>query len=292
MPTILETYYRGITQQICGEVEFINSIFHHQGMKGEGNEIILRDLIKKFIPKRYGVGTGVVIDRNGAQSKQVDIVIYDQIFYPSILSLSSVHLFPVDIVYATIEIKTTLDSSEADKALKNIFSVQDLELIPDNYSMWESQPNGGAGLVTYKPIPPFGFIFAYRSNVIEFETFKNWFVSAADQQKSNLMIGCLDQGLILMPTGQAPSGRAFPVYERDKPEQSVFILKYAKFHTYEGVEYPVKEVQDCNVLIDPSKVLLNFIFLLSDLLTMKKINPNLKLTESYFKDSTHRHIPV
>jgi hypothetical protein len=75
MKNILEEYYRGITQKIQGEVRFINSIFDHQGVKGEGNEAILRDLIKKTIPKQYGVGTGIVIDRHGNQSKQVDIVI-------------------------------------------------------------------------------------------------------------------------------------------------------------------------------------------------------------------------
>jgi len=57
---------------------YVNSIFIHQGVKGEGNEHVLRELIKKFIPKRYGVGTGEVIDRNGKQSRQCDIVTYDK----------------------------------------------------------------------------------------------------------------------------------------------------------------------------------------------------------------------
>lgn len=55
MSNILETYYRGITQQLRAEVDFINPIFKHQGVKGGGNEAILRDLLKKFIPKRYGI---------------------------------------------------------------------------------------------------------------------------------------------------------------------------------------------------------------------------------------------
>ncbi|MFN7098267.1 MAG: DUF6602 domain-containing protein, partial [Gammaproteobacteria bacterium] len=62
MKNILEQYYNGICQQLRAEVDFISSIFHHQGLKGEGNENILRDLIKRFIPKKFGVGTGIVID--------------------------------------------------------------------------------------------------------------------------------------------------------------------------------------------------------------------------------------
>ena len=77
MVNIIEQYYRGITQQLRSEVDFINSLFQHQGVKGEGNEEILRDLLRRFIPKRYGVGTGIVIDRHGNQSRQSDIIIYD-----------------------------------------------------------------------------------------------------------------------------------------------------------------------------------------------------------------------
>src|SRR2546429_5894837 len=111
MASIIEQYYRGITQQLRSEVNFINSLSKHQGVKGSGNEEILRDLLTKFIPKRYGVGTGIVVDKHGHQSRQSDIIIYDTFLYPSLLALATLHLFPVDIVYATIEVTTTLDSS-------------------------------------------------------------------------------------------------------------------------------------------------------------------------------------
>lgn len=120
MSTILKQYYQGITQQLRSEVDFINSLFEHQGLKGEGNEAVLRELLIKFIPKRYGVGTGVVIDQYGKPSRQIDIIIYDTFLYPSLLSLTSVHLFPVDLVYATIEVKTTLTSQTAKEAINNI----------------------------------------------------------------------------------------------------------------------------------------------------------------------------
>ena len=120
MPDIISQYYQGIVQQLRSEVDSINSLFQHQGVKGGGNESVLRDLLTKFIPKRFGIGTGVVIDRNGTQSRQCDIVIYDTMLYPSLLSLTNVHFFPVDIVYATIEIKTTLTSDSIKEALTNI----------------------------------------------------------------------------------------------------------------------------------------------------------------------------
>jgi hypothetical protein len=65
MPDIISQYYQGIVQQLRSEVDSINSLFQHQGVKGSGNESVLRELLTKFIPKRFGIGTGVVIDRNG-----------------------------------------------------------------------------------------------------------------------------------------------------------------------------------------------------------------------------------
>ena len=47
---VIEQYYRGITQRLRSEVDFINDIFHHQGVKGAGNETVLRDLSAQFIP--------------------------------------------------------------------------------------------------------------------------------------------------------------------------------------------------------------------------------------------------
>jgi hypothetical protein len=75
MNDVLEKYYQGITQQIRAEVDFINSLFKHQGLKGEGNETVLRDLLVRFIPKRFAIGSGVVIDRQGIPSRQCDIII-------------------------------------------------------------------------------------------------------------------------------------------------------------------------------------------------------------------------
>jgi hypothetical protein len=222
---IIDQYYQGIYQQLHAEVNFINALFQHEGLKGEGNEVVLRELLTKFIPKRYGVGTGAVIDRSGQQSKQCDIVIYDTFQYPSLLSLASVHLFPVDIVYATIEVKTTLSSNEAQNALANIASVRCLKIIEQAFTLVPTANN--SPIVGhnprwqppfYYPGPPIGFIFAYKSDVERFKTFKNWFIPRDDNNALNYptVICCLDQGIVsfknLYPqAGEQPEGRAYPL---------------------------------------------------------------------------------
>ncbi len=51
MNNILDAYYNGIMLQLQSEVKFINSLFNHQGLKGLGNETIIKDLLIKFTLK-------------------------------------------------------------------------------------------------------------------------------------------------------------------------------------------------------------------------------------------------
>ena len=74
--------------------------------RGEANEVLLTDLLIKFLPKKYSVVMGIVVDRNGRPSRQVDINVYDSHFHPDLFSQISTVLYPVDVVYMTIELKS------------------------------------------------------------------------------------------------------------------------------------------------------------------------------------------
>lgn len=287
MNNILEQYYRGITQKLHLEVVFINSLFQHQGLKGEGNENILRELLKKFIPQKYSIGTGVVIDRYGNQSRQCDIVIYDNFLYPSILSLATVHLFPVEIVYATIEVKTTLNTKSAKEALENIASVRKLDVISNKwYHLSEGE---SVSMIERTPSPPIGNVFAYNSKTPKFETFKNWFMPHPDANPLDfpLLVGCLDQGLVRFPSltpqiGVEPEAMAFPLTLNGKAWE---VDERREHIDYEGLFYPVKQIEGKYYAIDQSNVLLNFIFQLNKILFNKRLNPSIQFAEHYFPNT-------
>jgi len=310
MDNILQRYYQGITQQLQSEVDFINSLFEHQGIKGAGNEAIFRDLLVKFIPKRFGVGTGVVIDQHGKSSRQCDIIIYDTFLYPSLLSLTSVHLFPVDIVYATIEIKTTLNSKTAKEALDNIASVKNLDFLKmDIFGQWAIENSGF--LAVDKTTSPLGFVFAYNSDTQNDATFKKWF-TPLDTEQTTLypsLVGCLDMGIVgFKPEAQDTGAtsvhpqkgmeticRTFSVIRKldDKPEsdtiQNVEFVKLSgdvigkKFATLEGKNYPIKKIGEDYMPMDQSRILLNFLVLLNEFLTYKKIHPSISFSGTYLK---------
>jgi len=292
--SLIEQYYQGIAQQLHAEVTFINTLFQHQGVKGTGNEAVLRELLTKFIPKRYGVGTGIVIDRSGQQSKQCDIVIYDVLQYPSLLNLTSVHFFPVDIVYATIEVKTTLSSQEADKAIANIRSVKELHRLDFTPELYEPQ-------ALYSPL---GFVFAYKSNVEQFAVFKNWFIAPIWHRSENYptMVGCLDQGILKFSEGKL-EGLAFPKMKEVPLGEGMGILTPALSNDISDLEkgfYPLKRVKVKDkrtseereeiVHIDQSRVLLHFILSLNDFLSRRRIHPNISFLEDYLPFTTKFYI--
>ncbi len=313
MNNILKQYYQGITQQLRSEVDFINSLFEHQGVKGAGNESALRDLITKFIPKRYGVGTGVVMDRHGNTSRQCDIVIFDTFLYPSLLALTSVHLFPVDIVYATIEVKTTLNSQSAKEAIENIASVKRLDFLKIDFGdQWMSDNAQAIGI--RNTTAPLGFVFAYNSDAQQDRTFKKWFTPSNNEDTPLYpsLVGCLDFGLVgfkdearaigstsVYPEiGMIPECSTFPLIKRKDNELSREIESAADVEClnvfgpiadkllfpFEGVMYPVKKIGEDYMAIDQSRVLLNYLLLLTDLLAHKKINPSISFLKSYMKN--------
>jgi hypothetical protein len=288
-------------------------------VKGEGNENVLRDLLIRFIPKRYGVGTGVVIDQHGISSRQCDIVIYDTFLYPPILSLTHSHLFPVDIVYATIEVKTTLDSQSAKEALQNVASVRRLDYIRQDFGAISAK--AGEYIVgIYRSTPPIGVVFAYNSDAIQDETFKNWFapVDNEDITTQPSLVGCLDIGMtgfipehlteeasaiaVHPDTGMQLRCMTFPLVrpkeditgDIQSPEDVQFLrlegpIQNSRFASHGGTLYPIKKIGKDYMLIDQSRVLLNFLFQLNDLLSLKRISPAINFSDTYLKGIDRFH---
>src|SRR5690606_4877400 len=116
---ILTTYFDGVTQRIQAEIDYINRLIGHAGETGKANEHLLSELLKKFLPKKYSIGSGIIIDKDGNRSKQIDIIIYDSQFHPELFAQGTAVLFPVDVVYMTIEIKTTLNKQLVEQAVEN-----------------------------------------------------------------------------------------------------------------------------------------------------------------------------
>lgn len=175
----MEIDYYGVTSHI-----------KHMGLCGSAREHILREYLKQLLPQKFAVGSGVITDANGAQSKQQDFIIYDAFNSPAFLKVdSSSTVLPIESVYATIEVKSSLTKKKIKESLDNFVSVRNLTLSP----YYDSQtPNGCYNLRC-------GYIFSYTSNM-SLDTLARHVTELCMDlpiEKQPTIICVLDKGLIV-----------------------------------------------------------------------------------------------
>lgn len=99
----------------------------HDGVMGEVNEQHFIEVLRKYLPNRYAVDSAIVIDSNGATSDQIDIVIFDQQYTPTLLDQHDHRFIPAESVYAVFEVKPTINKGYLEYAAKKAESVRVLE---------------------------------------------------------------------------------------------------------------------------------------------------------------------
>ena len=252
----LDHYFLSVYNKLEADALLFNRKLPHMGLMGSENEFALSSLIRDFLPSRFGVETsGIVIDRHGNESKQCDIIIYDDQNFPKYFR----KVFPVELVYGVIEVKTNLTNGEAINALNNLEATFKLDFRPLLSNYWQTMSKEKNLIAN----PPFGMIFGYRSEVAKFETFSDWFALSnvhrgiqLDNNIRTLTIASLDKGIIKMESSNLWVERWALIAEEDAYSRS-FITK----------------VDEREVYIDPAKVLLTFLETLWQRLWQHHLHP-------------------
>ena len=117
----------------------------HDGVMGDVNEKHFIDFLRKHLPKRYAVDSAIIIDVNGATSDQIDIVIYDNQYTPTLLGQHDHRFVPAEAVYGVIEVKPKINKVYLSYALQKAHSVNRLErtsvAIPHAGGEYPPKPN-------------------------------------------------------------------------------------------------------------------------------------------------------
>jgi len=176
---------KAASKKMAIDFEEISSQIQHRGVKGDVREDILKEFLKKYLPEKYGIAKGLVIDVNGKQSKQQDILIYDKSITPVFFLSQSETILPIESVLSIIEVKSVLNKKQLIEALENIKSVKELE---KNYLNKKSTN-----------IYPFGFIFCYTSSIQLDDIRKQYrdFFNSNAKEHIPTAIFCLDKGSLV-----------------------------------------------------------------------------------------------
>ena len=98
----------------------------HAGLKGGANEETVRSFLRQYLPRTLDVTTGMLVDSEGNQSRQLDIIVSDSAKTPIFYESGETRVIPIECAYAVIEVKALLDKAELEKSYQNMQSVKAL----------------------------------------------------------------------------------------------------------------------------------------------------------------------
>jgi len=123
---LIESFQQEQALLTC-QLELSSQSIAHNGKLGEVSEQCVIDFLKKYMPNRYSVNSGIVIDSNGKTSDQIDIIIYDNQYTPTMLDQKDHRYVPAEAVYAVIEVKQEINKEYIEYAGNKAKSVRCLE---------------------------------------------------------------------------------------------------------------------------------------------------------------------
>src|SRR5216683_2573745 len=71
-------------------------LFTHPTAKGDLGEGAWRELLERFLPRRYQVSKAFVLDAHGQTSEQIDVVVHDRHFCPLLFEQDDHRYIPAE----------------------------------------------------------------------------------------------------------------------------------------------------------------------------------------------------
>lgn len=115
-----------VQTELAFKIQRANASITHPGAKGAVNEEHWLEIFRSYLPNRYEVASAFIIDSLGGRSQQIDLVVYDRHYTPTLLDQQSHRYVPAEAVYAVFECKPQLDKAYLEYAGEKAASVRKL----------------------------------------------------------------------------------------------------------------------------------------------------------------------
>lgn len=167
----------------------------HPGDKGAARENVLRRFLceEGYLPARYRVSdaSSHVVSTTGHISAQVDLLVYDALTAPRLLSVGGICYYPIESCYGLVECKSDLSSRDAVvDGLEKVAAFKRLRV-----RTGETLQNSAA----------FGVLFAYTASLkweTLFETIQFWQKKRPRDEWPNVIV-VIDQGVLGHTAGRS-----------------------------------------------------------------------------------------
>jgi len=119
--------FNDLQEEMIAKLKTNSKAIKHPGAKGDTTELNWIEWLRSYLPKRYTVDKGFVVDHEGSLSQQIDVIIYDTQYCPFIFNKDGVKYIPAESVYAVFEVKQTLNAEYIKYASEKAKSVRVLK---------------------------------------------------------------------------------------------------------------------------------------------------------------------
>jgi len=156
--TWLRDAFMDVQEELVLKLQRASRSIGHAPSVGNVNEDHWISVFRSYLPNRYEVNSGFVIDSLGARSEQIDLVIYDRHFTPTLLDQQSHRYIPAEAVYAVFEAKPHFDKCYLEYAGQKAASVRKLQRTSVSIA------HAGGKFPPKEPFPILAGIVAARSS--------------------------------------------------------------------------------------------------------------------------------
>lgn len=250
----------------------------HEGSKGVRVERELRQFLLEFLPKRYEYGSGIVIDSSGGEndrSRQEDVLILDKLFNPRLFLDEEPNVYPVEVVYCGIEVKTSLDASGMKQAVDNIASLKRLKYVEESFAVhYMDMP------IIKQTKSPLGIVFAFDTPIKSAETLLQHFAESVhdiETQARPDFICILNRGLIGISPSDKPQFHLYGLLGRNGDSETMGEIivdggpSTDYFTTENGQRYPMMKMRGQYHVVDVARTFTGFLGNLYQMLLSKII---------------------
>jgi hypothetical protein len=131
-PNALGDYWQGIHKALNGRLESVREYLRHPS-SGMNAENYFRDLLRQYLPRRYAIESGFVVNAKGDRSSLIDILIVDALNIPPLSVEPHFKIFPAEAVVGAVEItsapKTLVKGSSAKTKISKL--QEDIQKLAD-----------------------------------------------------------------------------------------------------------------------------------------------------------------
>lgn len=191
----------------------------HPGDKGSHAEEAFRQLLRRYLPRRFAIGQGEVIDTENRRSGQTDVLVVNE-DQPFIYPEEEPGLFLIEGIDAGAEVKSVITSEEFERSIANSQKFKALQAL-STPGMRMAKPSDIARFHERRP----WFLFAYESQ-LTLETIAERLIRAAESlgPKGDLQVDAvfvLDRGSVI---NLGDGNGSFGVVKEDGSRRSGWII--------------------------------------------------------------------